>query len=92
MIRGTMAYGHRWLGEQLLLTNGAAEARGHLMESLRWQWSCRAAGLYVLSLLPGGVTHLLRRVAHLARRTRHNVPATDATPAGGDLAYKPEHN
>lgn len=62
-LKGTLAYGHGWLGEELLLSGREAEARPRLLESLRWQWRPWTAGLYALSLLPPGCVHLLLRLA-----------------------------
>ena len=43
-IRSTLAYGHRWLGRELLLNGDAVEARRELRESLRWQWRPGSTG------------------------------------------------
>lgn len=60
MIRYTLAYGHQWLGRELLFSGQREEARPHLAESLRQKRAPVAAGLYVLSLLPKGSVDLLR--------------------------------
>ena len=75
-LRATIAYGHRWLGEQLLATQNRVEARHHLRESLRWQSSSRTWGLCALSYLPGLSIPILRWVAHLAGRLRRSPAAT----------------
>jgi len=62
VLDGTLAYAHRWLGEELLLTGSLEEARDHLATSFRQQRSTKAAGLYALSLLPVGSVPLLRKV------------------------------
>lgn len=71
-LKGTLAYGHRWLGEELLLAGREAEARQHLLESLRWQWRAWTAGLYALSLLPPRCIHLL---IGMARPIYHTLKA-----------------
>ena len=68
VLDGTLAYAHRWLGEELLLTGSLVEARSHLAESLRKQWSTKAAGLYALALLPAGSVPFLREVGGPAYR------------------------
>jgi GT2 family glycosyltransferase len=62
-IRSTLAYGHRWLGEELLLSGREAEARREFRESLRWEWGAGSTALYALSSLPSGCTRLLLRLA-----------------------------
>ncbi len=80
-VRATIAYGHRWLGEQLVLAQSGAEARHHLRESLRWQWSFRALGLYAVSWLPGGSIPILRWMAHLPDRLwKSRSPADQRSP------------
>jgi GT2 family glycosyltransferase len=85
-LRATVAYGHRWYGEQLLLAQSRAEARRHLRESLRWQWSLRALGLYALSWLPGGSIRILRWIAHLPARLWK--PRTSANPGAPDTPVR----
>lgn len=60
MIRHTLAYGHRWLGRELLFSGHRKEARPHFAESLRQKRGPVAAGLYALSLMPPGSVDLLR--------------------------------
>lgn len=66
ILRGTLAYAHRWLGEELLIAGSVSEARKRLLASLRWQWHAWPTGLYVFSLLPPGCIHLLLRWARPA--------------------------
>ena len=64
MIRLRLAEMHTWVGEKLLNTGEASQARVHLRESLRHQvWQPTALKLLALALLPGSVRQPLRRVA-----------------------------
>lgn len=89
-IRAAVGYGHRWLGEQLLVAQSGTEARHHLLESLRWQWSLRALGLYALSWLPGGSIPILRWIAHFPHHLwKPRASADHSTPdAPVGLVYK----
>jgi GT2 family glycosyltransferase len=69
-IRSTLAYGHSWLGEQLLLKGSAAEARRHLLESMRRRTCLRVMGLYLLSFLPNAGIDLLRTLWRMLRALR----------------------
>ena len=59
-IRATLAYGHRWLGQELLLAGNHTAARHHLRESLRGEWNPRAIGLYLFSFVPARIFRVFR--------------------------------
>ena len=80
VLHETLAYGHRWLGKELLLTGSNADARAHFSRSLGWKWSRDVAALYVLSLLPSRGIQLLRKFGRPVHR------ATKSFFYGGILA------
>jgi glycosyltransferase involved in cell wall biosynthesis len=69
MIRHVLAYGHRWLGQELLFSRNPATARKHFARSVRQEWNSRTAGLYALSLLPAGAIDLIRSAYRTCVRT-----------------------
>jgi GT2 family glycosyltransferase len=77
MIRHSLAYGHRWLGRELLLSRRSAPARSHLAQSMRQEWSPGAAGLYAMSLLPAGAIDLLRSARKMCFRALRPQQSTN---------------
>ncbi len=79
-IRGTLAYAHAWLGEQLVLAGNAVEARRHLCSSFRQQPGLWAARMYVLSFLPNPAIGRLRRIRQKFRPRRSDPVAPGPGP------------
>ena len=62
ILQSTLAYGHAWLGTELLLSRKAHEARKHLITALRHELKLSTLGLYVLSLLPYAAVTFVRDI------------------------------
>ena len=77
MIRHSLAYGHCWLGRELLFSRSSAPARSHLVQSMRQEWSLDAAALYAMSLLPGGAIDLLRSARRACLRVSRPQQSTN---------------
>ena len=63
LINGTLAYGYRWLGTELLLSGNKADARTALSTSMKWRWSPTTAALIGLCSLPATAVRSLRRIS-----------------------------
>jgi predicted Zn-dependent protease len=63
MIRFRLAEMHTWVGDMLLNTGEASQARVHLRKSLRHQpWQPSAWKALALATLPGSIRQRLRRL------------------------------
>lgn len=76
ILNETLAYGHRWLGKELLLTGSNRDARVHFSRSLGWKWSPGVASLYALSLFPSKGIQLLRKLGRPVYRAMRSMAYT----------------
>jgi glycosyltransferase involved in cell wall biosynthesis len=88
VLNGTLAYGYRWLGTELLLSGNHGQARTALNKSLRLKWSPFTAALLAACLLPGQGVQLLRRIASPVYRTvaARRAELYPESPLGGRIS------
>ncbi len=85
MIRQSLAYGHRWLGQELLASGEHKRARQHLAQSLRLKPTAMGMAACAATLLPpaalDGIRNLYRRYIK-PLRYRGAGPSTSQPTAG----------